>query len=75
VKASVTTTDTGSKIHMVLGIAQESPDNPARIVTQECAVSLGGVGEASSGSFFNLVDPNSEVLLRTLSPVGLYSCY
>lgn len=41
-KASLTTPDASGQIHMVLGITQESPDDPGRSVTQECAVSVGG---------------------------------
>ncbi|KAF6725286.1 Rac GTPase-activating protein 1 [Oryzias melastigma] len=41
VKASMTTVDSGGQVHMKLGITQESPDNPSRSITQECAVSLG----------------------------------
>ncbi|KAM6897540.1 rac GTPase-activating protein 1 [Xenentodon cancila] len=48
VKASVTTSDTGGQIHMVLGITQESPSAPGQSVTQDCAVSVEG-GEASRG--------------------------
>ncbi|KAM4525140.1 rac GTPase-activating protein 1 [Odontesthes bonariensis] len=55
VKASVTTPDTGSQIHMVLGITQESPDpsdprvrvTPGRTMTQECAVTVGGADQTS----------------------------
>nr|XP_046232864.1 rac GTPase-activating protein 1 isoform X2 [Scatophagus argus] len=42
VKASVTTPDSVGQIHMVVGITQETPKNPAQILSQECAVSLGG---------------------------------
>uniref|UniRef100_A0A1A8EUC9 Rac GTPase-activating protein 1 n=3 Tax=Nothobranchius korthausae TaxID=1143690 RepID=A0A1A8EUC9_9TELE len=42
VKASVMTPDAGAKIHTVLGISRESPDDPAWSVTQECVVSVGG---------------------------------
>lgn len=45
VKASVTTPETGGQIHMVVGITQETPENPTRTLTQECAVSIGGGGE------------------------------
>ncbi|XP_042253013.1 rac GTPase-activating protein 1 isoform X2 [Thunnus maccoyii] len=49
VEASVTTADTGGKIHMVVGITQESPDNPTRSITQECAVSVCGSGGGGGG--------------------------
>ncbi|KAF1373454.1 hypothetical protein PFLUV_G00239020 [Perca fluviatilis] len=41
VKASVSP-DTGGQIHMVVGITQETPENPVRTITQECTVSLAG---------------------------------
>ncbi|XP_072229814.1 rac GTPase-activating protein 1 [Leuresthes tenuis] len=68
VKASVTTPDTGSQIHMVLGITQESPDNPARIATQECAVSLGGVDQTSVWfpSEDTVVEPEAPLEDRTV---------
>lgn len=44
VKASVMTPETGSQIRMVVGIRQETPENPVRTFTQECAVSVGGGG-------------------------------
>ncbi|XP_013856066.1 rac GTPase-activating protein 1, partial [Austrofundulus limnaeus] len=42
VKASVMTPNTGGPIHMVLGITQAGPDNPARSIPQEDAGSVGG---------------------------------
>ncbi|KAM7370310.1 hypothetical protein PAMP_009870 [Pampus punctatissimus] len=48
VEASVSTPDTGGKIHMVVGITQESPDNPTCSVTQKCAVSVCGGGDDTS---------------------------
>ncbi|XP_024140578.1 rac GTPase-activating protein 1 isoform X2 [Oryzias melastigma] len=50
VKASMTTVDSGGQVHMKLGITQESPDNPSRSITQECAVSLGGGGAGDQTS-------------------------
>ncbi|XP_070783274.1 rac GTPase-activating protein 1 [Enoplosus armatus] len=47
VKASVTTPETGGQIHMVVGITQETPENPARTLTQECAVSIIGGDQTS----------------------------
>nr|XP_043874484.1 rac GTPase-activating protein 1 [Solea senegalensis] len=47
VKALVTTPDTGGQIHMVLGITQETTENPPRTFTQECALSVGGADQTS----------------------------
>ncbi|XP_051272962.1 rac GTPase-activating protein 1 isoform X3 [Dicentrarchus labrax] len=48
VKASVSTPETGAQIHMVVGITQETPENPPRTVTQECSISVGGGGDQTS---------------------------
>ncbi|XP_047232206.1 rac GTPase-activating protein 1 isoform X2 [Girardinichthys multiradiatus] len=64
VKASVTTPDAGGQIHMVLGITQESPDNPVRSFTQEFAVSVGGGGDQTS-----LWNSNDETLVELQAPV------
>ncbi|GLD70956.1 rac GTPase-activating protein 1-like isoform X1, partial [Lates japonicus] len=52
VKASVTTPETGGRIHMVVGITQESPENLVQTLTQECAVSLGGGGADQTSVWF-----------------------
>ncbi|XP_035988014.1 rac GTPase-activating protein 1 isoform X2 [Fundulus heteroclitus] len=63
VKASVTTPHRG-QIHMVLGITQESPEDPVRSVTQECAISVGGGGDKTS-----LWSSNNEALVALDVPV------
>lgn len=50
-KASVMTPETAGQIHMVVGITQETPENQARTIIQECAVSIGGRG----GEFKTLI--------------------
>ncbi|XP_037533602.1 rac GTPase-activating protein 1 [Nematolebias whitei] len=50
VKASVMAPDAGGQVHMVLGVIQESPDNPALSTTQQCAVSVGGGDQTTSWS-------------------------
>ncbi|XP_070708288.1 rac GTPase-activating protein 1 [Pempheris klunzingeri] len=62
VKASVMTPETGSQIHMVLGITQETPENPSRTVTQECAVTLGGGGGGGGGDQTSVWFPCDETL-------------
>ncbi|MEQ2287602.1 hypothetical protein AMECASPLE_014310 [Ameca splendens] len=62
VKASLTTP---GQIHMVLGITQESPDNPVRSFTQDCAVSVGGGG----GDQTSLWNSNDETLVELQAPV------
>ncbi|KAL3968255.1 PR domain zinc finger protein 5 [Sarotherodon galilaeus] len=42
VKASIISNDTGGQVHMVLGITQETSENPPQTITQECTVSAGG---------------------------------
>lgn len=42
VKASVTTPDTGGQIHMVVGITQETPENPPRCLAQEAGPVAAG---------------------------------
>ncbi|KAM4715871.1 rac GTPase-activating protein 1 [Anableps anableps] len=63
VKASVTTPEEAGQIHMVLGISQESADNPVRSVTQECAVSVRGGDQTS------LWSSNNETLVELKAPV------
>ncbi|KAM7381045.1 hypothetical protein PAMA_012062 [Pampus argenteus] len=61
VEASVSTPDTGGKIHMVVGITQESPDNLTRSVTQKCAVSVcGGGGGGGGGDDTSVWCPSDE---------------
>ncbi|XP_028264227.1 rac GTPase-activating protein 1 isoform X2 [Parambassis ranga] len=47
VKASVMTPETGGQIHMVVGITQETKENPTRSITHECAVSVGEKDQTS----------------------------
>ncbi|XP_039990236.1 rac GTPase-activating protein 1 isoform X3 [Xiphias gladius] len=61
VKASVMTPETGSQIRMVVGIRQETPENPVRTFTQECAVSVGGGGGGDQTSvWFPSEEPVAE---------------
>lgn len=52
VKASVATPDAGGQNHMVLGIAQVCPDDPARSTSQEGAVSVRAAGGRGEWFFF-----------------------
>ncbi|XP_008298989.1 rac GTPase-activating protein 1 [Stegastes partitus] len=42
VKASLMTAEAGGQIHMVVGISQETPEHPARTLSQDCAASEAG---------------------------------
>ncbi|XP_044033908.1 rac GTPase-activating protein 1 isoform X2 [Siniperca chuatsi] len=77
VKASVMTPDTGGQIHMVVGITQETPENPARTLTQECAVSVVG-GDQTSVWFpcdETLAEPDTEAKTEESAAVrASYTC-
>ncbi|XP_032413392.1 rac GTPase-activating protein 1 isoform X1 [Xiphophorus hellerii] len=53
VKASVATPDAGRQNHVVLGIAQVCPNDPARSASQEGAVSVRGTGGRDQTSLWS----------------------
>ncbi|XP_023197386.1 rac GTPase-activating protein 1-like isoform X2 [Xiphophorus maculatus] len=53
VKASVATPDAGGQNHVVLGIAQVCPDDPARSASQEGAVSVRAAGGRDQTSLWS----------------------
>ncbi|TMS01440.1 Rac GTPase-activating protein 1 [Larimichthys crocea] len=71
VKASVTTPETGGQIHMVVGITQETPENPTRTLTQECAVSIGGGDQTSIWSHCDdtMAEPETETKMEDTAVV------
>ncbi|XP_047465195.1 rac GTPase-activating protein 1 [Mugil cephalus] len=76
VKASVVTPETGSQIHMVVGITQETPENPMRSVTQECALSVEGGGDQTSVWFpcDNTVVEHETQLETIVEKRPVYTC-
>ncbi|XP_029977932.1 rac GTPase-activating protein 1 [Sphaeramia orbicularis] len=67
-KASVVTPDPRGQIHMVVDIAQESPENPTlkpQTVTQECGLSVGEAGQDQTSVWFGCNETTMEPELES----------
>ncbi|XP_030611774.1 rac GTPase-activating protein 1 [Archocentrus centrarchus] len=64
VKASIISNDSGGQVHMVVGITQETPENPPQTINQECTVSGGDQTSVWFPCEYSIVEPEPEALVE-----------